>query len=115
MLRKYRRPLGILQNANYSEENLKICEILGSHASNMNMTAIWDIAPCSLVEVVQHFRGAYCLHHQGDDDELLQDYMWCYIPEGRHLHLKICLEDIRTGAKLAKGCSSTVSDFTKYN
>jgi hypothetical protein len=32
----------------------------------MKMTAFWDIAPCSLVEVDRHFRGAYCLHHQGD-------------------------------------------------
>jgi hypothetical protein len=23
----------------------------------------WDMALCSLVEVDQHFRGAYCLHH----------------------------------------------------
>jgi hypothetical protein len=29
------------------------------------MIASWDIAPCSL-EVDQRFRGAYCLHHQGD-------------------------------------------------
>jgi hypothetical protein len=33
------------------------------------MTAFWDIAPCSLVEVDRRFRGAYCLHHQ--DDELI--------------------------------------------
>jgi hypothetical protein len=29
------------------------------------MIACWDIVPCSLIEV-EHFRGAYCLHHQGD-------------------------------------------------
>jgi hypothetical protein len=26
-----------------------------------------DVVPCSLVEVEPHFRGAYCLHNQGDD------------------------------------------------
>jgi hypothetical protein len=29
------------------------------------MTAFWDIAPCSLVEVDRRFRGANYLHHQG--------------------------------------------------
>jgi hypothetical protein len=29
--------------------------------------AFWDIAPYSLVEVDWRFRGAYCLHYQGDD------------------------------------------------
>jgi hypothetical protein len=32
----------------------------------LKMTAFWEIAPCSLVEVDRRFRGAYCLHHQGD-------------------------------------------------
>jgi hypothetical protein len=30
------------------------------------MTAFWDIALCSLEEVDQHSKGAYCFHHQGD-------------------------------------------------
>jgi hypothetical protein len=35
-------------------------------AASMNMKAFWDtsIAPCSLVEVDRHFRGAYCLHRR---------------------------------------------------
>jgi hypothetical protein len=37
-------------------------------AANMNMTAVWDIAPCSLVEGDPHFRGAYCLHYHLPDD-----------------------------------------------
>jgi hypothetical protein len=36
-------------------------------AASMKMTAFWDIAPCSLIEVDRRFRGAYCVHHQGDD------------------------------------------------
>jgi hypothetical protein len=41
-------------------------------AASMKIRAFWDIAPCSL-GVDRHFRGAYCLHHQGegggDDDD----------------------------------------------
>jgi hypothetical protein len=29
--------------------------------------AFWDNAPCSVMEVGRRFRGAYCLHHQGDE------------------------------------------------
>jgi hypothetical protein len=31
------------------------------------MTVFWDVAPCSLVEVYRRFRGACCLHHQGNE------------------------------------------------
>jgi hypothetical protein len=34
-------------------------------AAGMKVTAFWDIAPCSLIEVERRFRGVYCLHHQG--------------------------------------------------
>jgi hypothetical protein len=34
---------------------------------HMKIIIYWDIAPCSLVEINQCFRGAYCLHHQGND------------------------------------------------
>jgi hypothetical protein len=35
------------------------------------MTASWDTAPCSLVEVDRRLRGAYYLHHQGDDTDVI--------------------------------------------
>jgi hypothetical protein len=56
------------------------------------MTAFWDKAPCSLVEVDWHFRDAYYLHHQGNDclDDggrtHLHETTRCYIPQGCHLH-----------------------------
>jgi hypothetical protein len=31
----------------------------------MKMAVFWVVAPCSLVEVYQCFRGPCCLHHQG--------------------------------------------------
>jgi hypothetical protein len=33
----------------------------------LKMAVFWVVAPCSLVEVYRPFRGAYCLHHQGDE------------------------------------------------
>jgi hypothetical protein len=32
----------------------------------MKFRVIWNVAPCSHVEVDQRFRDAYCLHHQDD-------------------------------------------------
>jgi hypothetical protein len=36
-------------------------------AARVKMTAFWDTAPCSLVEVDRRFRRAYCLEHQVDE------------------------------------------------
>jgi hypothetical protein len=36
-------------------------------AVSMKFRVFWDVAPCSHVEVDWHYRGAYCLHHQGND------------------------------------------------
>jgi hypothetical protein len=34
---------------------------------SMKMAVFWVVAPCSLEEVYRRFRGACCLHQQGDD------------------------------------------------
>jgi hypothetical protein len=44
-----------------------LCEISGSDSVGMKMAIIWDVAPCSLVDIDLCFGGAYCLHHQGSD------------------------------------------------
>jgi hypothetical protein len=36
-------------------------------AASMKFRVFRDVAPCGYVEVDRSFRGAYCLHHQGDD------------------------------------------------
>jgi hypothetical protein len=28
------------------------------------MAVFWDTAPCNVVEIGGHFRGAYCLYHR---------------------------------------------------
>jgi hypothetical protein len=38
-------------------------------AARMKMAVFWVVAPRSLVEVYQRFRGACCLHHQGIDPD----------------------------------------------
>jgi hypothetical protein len=40
-------------------------------AASMDFRVFWDVALCSHVEVDRRFRGAYCLHYQGDDDGLM--------------------------------------------
>jgi hypothetical protein len=51
----------------------------------MKIAVFWVVAPCSLVEVYQRFRGPCCLHHQGDN------------PEDSHLlSLRNLLTDINT-------------------
>jgi hypothetical protein len=37
----------------------------------MKMAVLWVVAPCSLVEFERRFRGAHCLHHQGEVSEVL--------------------------------------------
>jgi hypothetical protein len=36
-------------------------------AASMKMTVFRDVALCSLVQVSQNFRCAYCIHHQADE------------------------------------------------
>jgi hypothetical protein len=35
--------------------------------ANIKMTVLWDIVPCSLVEVDRRFRSPYCLHYQENE------------------------------------------------
>jgi hypothetical protein len=55
----------------YLEFRLKIVGHLAFkdivHKMYIKMIVFWDVAPCSLVEIDPRFRGAYCLHHQGDE------------------------------------------------
>jgi hypothetical protein len=65
----------------------------------MKMMAFWDIALCGLFEVNRRFRGAYCLHHQGDDGGVctyemsvyLSEATRFYITEGYHLNIYLII------------------------
>jgi hypothetical protein len=66
------------------------------------MAVFWVVAPCSLVEVYQRFRGTCCLHHQGasiialmmeaacTSETLVNFYQTTrrYNPEDSHLHIR---------------------------
>jgi hypothetical protein len=43
------------------------------------MAVFWDVVPCTLLEINQHSRDAYCLRNQDDDRN---------IPEDSHLHIR---------------------------
>jgi hypothetical protein len=45
-------------------------------AVSTKMAVIWVVAPCSLVEVYQRFRGPCCLHHQDDSPLPLKVATW---------------------------------------
>jgi hypothetical protein len=65
----------------------------------MKMAVLWVVAPHCLVEVYWHFRGACCLHHQGDVEAASTSEMsvnfyqttWCNNPEDSHLQLCLFL------------------------
>jgi hypothetical protein len=40
-------------------------------AGNVKVTVFWDVVPCSLVEVYQCLRGAYCLHLEGTASKMI--------------------------------------------
>jgi hypothetical protein len=44
-----------------------------SGKGNKKRAVIWVIAPCSLVEVYQRFKGPRCLRQQGDDGGGIKD------------------------------------------
>jgi hypothetical protein len=45
----------------------RVSRVWGSHGGEYEVAVFWVVAPCSLVEVYQRFRGPCCLHHQGDE------------------------------------------------
>jgi hypothetical protein len=57
-------PLSARELLSYLQEDVGF-ELLT--AMSMKMAVFWVVAPCSLVEFYQRFRGPCCLHHQGDE------------------------------------------------
>jgi hypothetical protein len=64
----------------------------------LKMAVFWVIVPCSLVQAYRHFRGACCLHHQGDHPEMSVNFYqttWRTNPEDSHLHT-CCHENLKS-------------------
>jgi hypothetical protein len=51
----------------YVREILNVNSLVRLHLNVMKMAVFWVVAPYSLVEVYRRFRGACCIHHEGDD------------------------------------------------
>lgn len=49
-----------------SSPALSICNSL-SHTWQVNMAAVWNVAPCIPAEIYSRFRGPSRLHHQGEE------------------------------------------------
>jgi hypothetical protein len=61
--------------------------------TKLKTAVFWVVALCSLVEVYQRCRGAFCLHNQGDhstSETSVNFYLttWHNNPEDRHLHIR---------------------------
>jgi hypothetical protein len=46
--------------------DVRVEDIISTHGACQTEICVEDVEPCSLVRVDRRFRGAYCLHHQGD-------------------------------------------------
>jgi hypothetical protein len=77
------------------------------------MAVFWVVAPCSLVEVYQRFRGPCCLHCQGDDYTALQPrwQLSSYSPpwESQIQNNSVCKDEARNGQY-----STILSPFVSY-
>jgi hypothetical protein len=94
----------ILEKVTIWSDNQEIpCLYLTQRFITFNMTDFWDVAPCSLVETDRRFKGAYCLHHQGNPlawwwgqyaalkrQSTSKETTRLNIPEGCHLHTHHC-------------------------
>jgi hypothetical protein len=68
--REHRNTPFILDNK--TDKFHKRSEISVSHGEYEDV--FWVVAPCSLVEVYERFRGAFCLHHQGTSETSVNFY-----------------------------------------
>jgi hypothetical protein len=75
----------------HSRENLK-SRIGLSALSYFEITVLWHVAPCSLVEIDRRFKGAYHIHHQGDRTSVTSASFYQNtrrnLPEDSHLHTR---------------------------
>jgi hypothetical protein len=80
--------------------------------SSMNVSLFWNVAPYSLVDTDRHFRGAYCLYHQGSK---LVWNVGQYLPDDMAQHPRRPPSSVQ---KLPRGASSDTCHkpilFTKY-
>jgi hypothetical protein len=37
----------------------------------VQISVVWDVAPCNLVDIYRRLRSAHCLHFQGDEETVI--------------------------------------------
>jgi hypothetical protein len=75
----------------------------------MKMAVFWDVVLCSLVEFDWHFRGAYCPHHQGD-----QQTMQHNIPEENYETVEtyeLTVKKVEKNSLLKRSCGVMTPDI----
>jgi hypothetical protein len=70
----------------------------------MKMAVFWVVAPCSLVEVYQRFRGPCCLHHRPDVHNRRRENLKSYLVSVifAHLHDEVKVQICYFGRKSTK-------------
>jgi hypothetical protein len=70
------------------EDVASYCGISCSKAVTVKTTVFWDMMPCSLVDMCQHFGGTCCLNPQNISLTFMSTYQatQCHIPEDSNRH-----------------------------
>jgi hypothetical protein len=79
---------------------LRTCRAREATNSKPEIAVFWFVAPCSLVEIYQRFRGPCCLHHQGDES-------CCFHHQGDELLFVLMMEAARTSETLVNFYQTT--------
>jgi hypothetical protein len=58
--------------------------------ATMNMVVLWDVAPCSLVEVYRRFKDDCCLHRLGDEEVPLRRWVTSTRQHGATSRQQLC-------------------------
>jgi hypothetical protein len=68
--------LATSRDAAEHRNNMKLVQLQVLASTSVKIFVFWEAVSCSLVEIDRRFRGAYCLHLQGDGDgQFLPEYM----------------------------------------
>jgi hypothetical protein len=100
-----------MEHEDYKSAQAEILEFhLARPEKHLKMAVFWVVAPCSLLEVYQRFRGPCCLHHQGDhiheNQTVLQLLKKCIIHRPIHVRLY-------TGQRMTTRTVSSISPTVK--
>jgi hypothetical protein len=65
----------------------------------------WDILSCSQIDVDRRFKGAYGLHHVGDERDLESSGMYCRVVE--KMEIALMMDAVRPSETSVNICLTT--------